>query len=375
MKIICLQENLKTNLNIAQNIIGKNLTLPILNNLLLKTENGRLRISSTNLEIGINTWTNGKIEREGEITCPAKILYNFINNLPNKKIELESKNDSLVIKCENYKANIKCLSADDFPIIPKIKNEPLFELDGGVLKNALSQVAGSAAVSESANSSVKSIPWAEIAGILFSLDRNNLKLVATDSFRLAEKNISDINNKNQEQFSVIIPQRTAQEIIRIISEKNSSVKFITGNNQVLFDFGDAQLISRVIDGVYPDYQQIIPKEFKTSALVSKEDLLNTVRIAGIFSSKINNVKFSVLPDRLEIFSQDSELGENKSVVESQVKGKDMEVCFNYRYVLDGLNNIDSKMIFFGFSSESTASVMRPSESNDYTYVVMPIKLA
>ena len=199
--------------------------------------------------------------------------------------------------------------------------------------------------------------------------------MATDSFRLAEKNISDINNKNQEQFSVIIPQRTAQEIIRIISEKNSSVKFITGNNQVLFDFGDAQLISRVIDGVYPDYQQIIPKEFKTSALVSKEDLLNTVRIAGIFSSKINNVKFSVLPDRLEIFSQDSELGENKSVVESQVKGKDMEVCFNYRYVLDGLNNIDSKMIFFGFSSESTASVMRPSESNDYTYVVMPIKLA
>ncbi|KKS65020.1 MAG: polymerase III subunit beta protein [Parcubacteria group bacterium GW2011_GWC1_43_12] len=366
MKIICLQENLKTNLNIAQNIIGKNLTLPILNNLLLKTENGRLRISSTNLEIGINTWTNGKIEREGEITCPAKILYNFINNLPNKKIELESKNDSLVIKCENYKANIKCLSADDFPIIPKIKNEPLFELDGGVLKNALSQVAGSAAVSESRP---------EIAGILFSLDRNNLKLVATDSFRLAEKNISDINNKNQEQFSVIIPQRTAQEIIRIISEKNSSVKFITGNNQVLFDFGDAQLISRVIDGVYPDYQQIIPKEFKTSALVSKEDLLNTVRIAGIFSSKINNVKFSVLPDRLEIFSQDSELGENKSVVESQVKGKDMEVCFNYRYVLDGLNNIDSKMIFFGFSSESTASVMRPSESNDYTYVVMPIKLA
>ena len=129
MKIICLQENLKNNLNLTQNIIGRNLTLPILNNILLITEDGRLRISSTNLEIGINTWTAGKVEKSGAITCPAKVITSFVNNLPNKKIELEVKNNNLTIKCDNYKAVLNCLSADDFPIIPKIKESPLIKIN------------------------------------------------------------------------------------------------------------------------------------------------------------------------------------------------------------------------------------------------------
>lgn len=364
MKIICLQENLKNNLNITQNIIGRNLTLPILNNLLLETENGRLKISSTNLEIGINTWTSGKIEREGVITCPAKIFFNYINNLPNKKIELEAKNNILTVKCENYKATIKCLPAEDFPIIPKIKNEPILEIKNTLLKEGLMQVSGCAAISESRP---------EISGVFFKINKEGLKLVATDSFRLAEK-VEKID-KIKSEHSMILPQRTAQELIRILNEKEGMMKIILGSSQVLFETNEVQIISRLIDGQYPDYQQIIPKSFITQILLNREEFLNAVRVAGFFSSKVNSIKFSVQSGKIEILSQDPDLGENKTQIQTEVKGKELEIDFNYRYLLDGLNNISSKQIFLGLNSDSSPVVLKSAESEDYLYVVMPIKIS
>lgn len=364
MKIICLQENLKTSLNIAQNIIGRNLTLPILNNLLLTTETGRLKISSTNLEIGINTWTPGKIEKEGSITCPAKILSSFVNNLPNKKIELESKNNILTIKCENYKASLKGLSADDFPIIPKIKDNLLAQIPGEVIKNGLAQVAGSASLLESRP---------EITGILFDFSKNGLKLVATDSFRLAEKLIRDVNKKSENQVSIIIPQRTVLELIRILGEKKGEIKIYLGSNQILFDINEAQLISRLIDGQYPPYQQIIPDKFSTKVVLNKDEVINTIRIAGLFSSKVNTVNFLLQGNKFEVASQDSDLGENKSQVAAKIEGKNIEMNFNYRYLLEGLSNISSKEVFFGFNSDSTAGVIKPIGDDSFVYLVMPIK--
>jgi len=363
MKIICLQENLKNNLNITQNIIGRNLTLPILNNLLLEIENGRLKISSTNLEIGINTWTSGKIEQEGAITCPAKILFNFVSNLPNKKIELEAKNNILTIKCENYKATIKGLPADEFPIIPKIKNDPILEINNSSLKEGLARVAGSVAISESRP---------EISGVLFKIDKEGLKLAATDSFRLAEK--TERMDKIKSEYSMILPQRTAQELIRILGEKEGMTKIILGSNQILFETDEIQIISRLIDGQYPDYQQIIPKNFSTQLWLNREEFLNAVRIAGFFSSKVNNIKFSIGTGKIEILSQDPDLGENKTQIQAEVKGKGLKIEFNYRYLLDGLNNIPAKQIFLGFSSESSPAVLKSAEADDYLYVVMPIKI-
>jgi len=364
MKIICLQENLKRDLNITQNIIGRNLTLPILNNLLLQTDDGRLRISSTNLEIGINTWTSGKIEKDGAITCPAKTLASLVNNLPNKKVELEAKGNNLLVKCENYKATIKGLPADDFPIIPKIKETPLMEIKNSVFKEALNQVAGVAALSESRP---------EITGILFSFERSDLKLVATDSFRLAEKVIFSINKKSDFKKSFIVPQRTAQELIRILGEREGELKIILGHNQVLFDAGEAQLVSRLIEGQYPDYQQIIPKNFTHQIVAEREALLNSIRVAGIFSSKVNNITLSIKKGQLEVLSNDADLGENKTQIEAEIKGGDLEVNFNYRYILDGLQNIAAKKVFLGLNSEASPMVIKPAEENDYLYVIMPIK--
>ncbi len=362
MKIICLQENLKNNLNLVQNIVGKNLTLPILNNLLLQTENGKLKISATNLEIGINAWTAGKIEKEGAITCPAKIFYNFVNNLPNKKIEISAKDNNLIIKCENYKANLKGLPADDFPIIPKIKDTPLFEIESDKFKEALTQVVGMAALSESRP---------EISGILLKIEKNNLILAATDSFRLAEKTINDLMLNKKEQ-SLIIPQRTILELIRILEGKEN-LKVVLGNNQILFETSGTQLISRIIDGQYPDYQQIIPKNFATQVIIKKEEFLNSVRLASFFSSKINDIKLVFNSGKMEIISQSPDLGENRSLLTPNIKGKDLEISFNYKYILDGLNNIFSSDIFLGFNSSDQPMIMRSVEKNDYLYVVMPIK--
>lgn len=363
MKIICLQENLKNNLNITQNIIGRNLTLPILNNLLLETEKGRLRVSSTNLEIGINTWTSCKVEKEGAVTCPAKILAGFVNGLPNKKVELEVKNNTLTIKCENYKANLKGLPADDFPIIPQIKEPVSMEIKNSVFKEGLSQVVGAASLSESRP---------EIAGILLKPGKNDLKLVATDSFRLAEKKIFDVDKK-AEFNQLIIPQRTVQELIRILAEKEGDLRICLGSNQVLFDSGEAQLISRLIDGQYPDYQQIIPTSFAIQATVDKEELMNAIRIAGLFSSKINDVKFSLQGGKLEVLAQDQDLGENKTDLSAEIKGKSIQVIFNYRYLLEGLGNITTKQVFLGLNSESSPAIIKPVGDDTFVYVIMPIK--
>ncbi len=373
MKLICLQENLKQGLNITERIIGRNLTLPILNNILLSIDNNKLKISSTNLEIGINTWISGKIEKKGSITVPAKIISDFVNNLPNKKIELKVKNNQLSLKCEKLKAILNGLPSGDYPIIPKIKDEPIIKIKGSILRNNLSQVVEMASISESRP---------EISGIFIDFSNNSLKLVATDSFRLAEK-ITNLNQKIKKEQSVIIPQRTIQELIRILGEKDlnekdqdQDIEIILSSNQILFNLENTQLISRIIEGQYPNYQQIIPDKTKTQIIIDKKDLISAIRIASLFSGKVNDIKILVSPKKsfLEISSKSADIGENKSQVAAEIEGEQVEVFFNYRYLLDGLNNIFSDKVILGLNDESKPVIIRPVGDNSYTYVVMPIKV-
>ena len=374
MQIICLQEKLKQALNITERIIGRNLTLPILNNLLLSTEDNKLKISSTNLEIGINCWLIGKNQKKGSITVPAKLISDLVNNLPNKKIELKVKNQQLELRCEKFKAVLKGLAAEDFPIIPKIKDKPIIKIKGHILKNSFSQVVEMVSFSESRP---------EISGVYMNFDKNTIKLAATDSFRLAEKNIEVKNNQQLKGQSIIIPQRTIQELIRILGEKELStnkqgqeVEVVLSGNQVLFNLEEAQVISRLIEGQYPDYQQIIPDSFQTEVTLSREELINNIKIASLFSGKINNIKLAINSKRslVEITAKDVDIGENKSQIETKIKGKDIEIIFNYRYLLDGLNNIFSDKIILGLNTNANPIVIRPVGDDSYTYLVMPIKV-
>lgn len=374
MQIICLQENLKKALNITDRIIGRNLTLPILNNLLLSTETQQLKVSSTNLEIGINCWISGKIIKAGSLTIPAKLLSNLVVNLPNKKIELKVKDNQLILKCENFKAQIKGLKAEEFPIIPQIKNQPIVKLSGYILKTALSQVVEMAAFSESRP---------EISGVYMKFDvstnqtgKNLIQLAATDSFRLAEKNIQEVNLRLTENKSIIIPKRTILELIRILGEEEKEeVSIVLDENQILFDLNNVQLISRLIDGQYPDYPQIIPKDFQTQLTVNREELIKNIKIASFFSGKTNEVKLIIQPEKssMTIFAQDIDLGQNRSQLEAKINGRPIEISFNYQYLLDGLNNIFSDKVIFSISKESAKTVIRPVGDTSYLYLVMPIK--
>lgn len=372
MKIICLQENLKKGLNTVQNIIGKNLTLPILNNILLNTEKKQLKLSTTDLEIAITDHVLCKVEKEGSITIPAKTLVNFVSNLPNKKIEINTKNNIVYLKCENYKSNIKGLDAKDFPIIPKIKKGPILEISSLKFKNALEQVINFVSFSDIRP---------EITGIFFNFSSNKkIKLVATDSFRLGEKLLDLKSNKikGNNLNSIIIPYKTVQELIRIISnqEEEGLIKITIENNQVLFDLFNIQIISRLIEGNYPSYQQLISQQFETTALVKKEDFVKAIKLSSFFSSKINDVRLKINSKKslIEIFAQDIELGENLSELKGEIKGKDLEVVFNHKYVLDGLNSIDTQKVFLGFNGEISPGIIKPERDADFTYVVMPIKL-
>jgi DNA polymerase-3 subunit beta len=371
MKLICLQENLKKGLNNVSNITGKNLTLPILNNILLSVDKKQLKLSTTDLEMAIISQIQCKIEKEGSITIPAKLLVNFINNLPNNKIEINIKNNIVSLKCENYNSTIKGLDAKDFPIIPKIKNEQIIEISSYEFKNALEQVIGFVSVSDIRP---------EISGVLFDFgNEKRIKFVATDSFRLGEKILNIKNNKikKEEIKSIIIPYKTAQELIKIISNsEDATLKISIENNQILFDLTETQIISRLIEGNYPNYQQLIAKQFDTTAIIKREELIKAVKIGSFFSSKINDVRLKIdsKKSQIEVFSQDIELGENSSEIKGEIKGKDVEIIFNHKYLLDGLNNISTEKIVIGFNGETSPGIIRPESKDDFTYIIMPIKL-
>ncbi len=288
MNITCLQHNLTRSLDNAIRIIKHNSTLPILNNFLINTDQGRLKISSTDLEIGFVSWVSSKISKEGSITIPAQVLSQFVNNLPNKNIDIEVKGQRIYLSCDNVKASINGLNSEDFPIIPKVGNDFTMVIDSGVLKESLGSVINSAALSNARP---------EISSVYLKTEPDQLSFVSTDSFRLAQKTLllsSDkLKNKIKLNYSksqnIIIPIRVAGEIFKILGDKNGDVTINIDQNQILFNLGDTQLTSRLIDGHYPDYEAIIPKSSETQCRLSRADLEAAVKLSSCFSSRLNEV--------------------------------------------------------------------------------------
>jgi len=374
MKLLILQEKLKKGLGIVERVSSKSLTLPILNNILMSTEKNFLNLAATDLEMGINLWALTQIEKEGKITVPSRLFSNFINLLPNKKISLEVKNDSLFIECENYKTQIKGLSAEEFPIIPKITNGDTVSVEVSSFCKSLSQIADIA---------VPSSVRPEISGIYFLFQKNLITIAATDSFRLGEKKIFLKNNSPLEkEYSLILPQKTAKEIVNIFNEKQGELKMYFSPNQVMFEYpmeetdhAEVQIISRLIEGEYPNYQEIIPKKYTTQLTLDKDEFLNQIKTASLFSGKINEVKIKADPktNKIEAFSQSSEIGEYESSVSGKIEGEPVEISFNHRFLLDGLLSIKTPEIIFELNKETGPGVLKAAGDDTYIYVVMPIK--
>ncbi len=299
MKLLILQEKLKEGLNIIERTSSKSLTLPILNNVLITAEKNFLNLAATDLEIGINWWALAKIEKEGKIAIPARLLSGFVGLLPNKKIKLEGQNQNLLIECENYKTQTKGLSADEFPIIPKITEGEFVSADSSIFCKSVSQVADIA---------VPSSTRPEISGVYFSFQKNLIIMAATDSFRLGEKKIFFKNNFSlSKNYSLILPQKTAKEIINIFGEDEGELKIYFSSNQIMFEslmpetkHPQIQLVSRLIEGEYPNYQEIIPQKYLTQLALDKNEFLNQIKSASLFSGKTNEIKIKTNLNKNEI---------------------------------------------------------------------------
>jgi len=372
MKVEILKENLKNGLNVVEKIVGKNLSLPILDNVLISTEDSFLSLSSTDLETAIKLWVLAKIIKKGKVVVPAKFLSSLVSLFPNEKILIEEKNQGLYVECKNFKNQIQGFNQEEFPLIPEFKNTEYLEVDNVKFCQGLSQIVDIVSPSQSRP---------EISGIYFVFSKNLIKIVATDSFRLAEKTIF-LDSPVKKDVSFILPQKPAREIINILSGKSGKIRIYFLPNQTMFEFPmkevdhpEVQVVSRLIEGEYPNYEEIIPSKFKTHVVLKRDEFLNQIKTASLFSGKISEVKIKVSPENknIEISAKDPDIGESQSEILAKINGEQIEVSFNYKFLIDGLLNINSSEVIFEMSKDEGPCVLKPVGDPSYIYVVMPIK--
>lgn len=374
MNFTILAKELKKGLSFTEKITGKNLTLPILNNLLIEALPNFLKISSTDLEVGIEWWGHCKTEKEGSITVPAKFISQLVGVLPEEKIDIKTKGNTLLIEGKNIKTQIKGFSSEEFPIIPKFLKDIYIEMDGKKLKDGLISVVDMVSTSQ-----VKP----EISGVYFSFSKGSIKLVATDSFRLAEKTIKDdFKNLFEKEINFILPQKTTRELINILPEEDDKkIRIYFSESQVMFEtflpnstHPEINLVSRQIDGEYPSYEEIIPKTSKTKIILNKDEFVKQIKMAGLFGGKTNEVLIKVGENNIEIKSQDDEIGESELSISAITEGDEAKVSFNYRFILDALTNIKSSEISFEMQGNDRPALIKPVGDASYLYVVMPIRI-
>lgn len=372
MKLLIKKELLLKGINIVEKNIGRNLTLPILNNILLKTNRNFLNFISTDLETALYVEVSAKIETQGSIVISPKVISGFLNNIPDDNISITLKDKVLSLEQKNFKVSLKGEEDKDYPLLPKLNKNKYFTVNSNTLIEGLNQTINTVSLSD-----LKP----ELTGILFSIDKDEIKLASTDSFRLSEKKVSLKNTHNIDFEKVILPHKTIQEIIRNYQNTNEDLFIFIEKNQIIIENKEnnnihIRIISKTIEGEYPEYSQIIPKEFLTKATTSKKEFLQQIKAASPFSSRINDVKLKILDKKIEINSQNYDIGEFKSFLNASIKGEikeTKELVFNYQYLLDGLNNIKGDEVSFKFFKTDGPVVFESTEFKDYFYILMPIR--
>jgi DNA polymerase-3 subunit beta len=363
MKLECGIEKLKNGILQVEKITSRNLTLPILNSILFIASGKSLKLRATNLSLGVEVEIPAKIEKEGVVAVSGVVLAGIFSNIfQNENIYLESEGGNLLIKTKKNKIKLKGQTPDDFPTIPIIDGKT-FEIESKKLIDGIKSVYYSSSPSD-----IKP----EISSVYIYSQEDTLFFVSTDSFRLAEKKIK---TKNIEEVpGILIPFRNIPEILRIFGEIQNTIKVCFNKNQISFSSDDVYLTSRIIDGVFPDYRQIIPKEFKVEAIVLKQDLLNALKLSNIFSDKFNQINLLIKPKEkiFELSSQNNDIGENKTYLDAALKGEDILLGFNYKYFLDCFQSLNTDSISIKLNQSSKPIVISSNSDNSFTYLIMPM---
>ena len=365
MKFLCLKENLEYALALAERFTGKNLTLPILGNLLLEADDNCLSVTATNLESAIKISVSGKSYKKGKATIPAKIISSLIQSIKEEKIDLEEKQGNIFIKTNSRDIRINGTSADDFPILPKVKKTYSFSVEGFVLGRGMEKVLPAVSTSEFK---------AELTGVHFKAAGSKLYLVATDTFRLAEKVLELVKKNEGSSISFILPQKVSQEVPRVFGGLEEEVDIALGDNQVIFETSKIKIISRLVDGNFPEYSSIIPKEFQLNAVANRREFTDAIKSSSIFASKLQEITLKFKNKELEITSLNQEVGEYKTVIPVVAAGKETVLGFKYRYLLDGVNALDEEEMLVGLNAVDKPSLLKNKKDNTFLYVAMPIRL-
>jgi DNA polymerase-3 subunit beta len=368
LKLGLTQENLARSLASVGRVVSNRSSLPVLSNVLLATDGNRLRLSATNLEIGINYWIGSKVEEQGSLTVPARLFAEFISSLPHGNVELHANDSVLTVKSPHYESKINGITAEEFPLIPTVSTDPVLSLDAGLLKEALTQVVVAASADEARP---------VLAGVYLYTEDDLLYLVATDSYRLAEKRIK-LSGDAPKAFSVIVPARTMQELVRLLGEANGDVEVYLDENQVMFRVADVELVSRLIEGQFPNYRQIIPNKATTSFEIETGEFARITKVASLFAREsAGSIKLEIQAEgEVRIITSDTEVGGNTSSAECEVRGDDGEISLNARYLADALGVMKSSSVTFAISGKLNACVLAPAgegAEDDYLHIVMPLR--
>ncbi len=372
MKLSCLQENLNKGLNIVGRAVATRTTLPITSNVLLTVEKSRLKLVATNLEMAISYWIGAKVEEEGTITVPARLLTEFVASLPNENIDIElsSRTKTLSLKCARFEARISGVDAKDFPPIPDINEGIKTRLEVNTLGEGISRVAFAAATEESRP---------VLTGVDARFNNEQLTLAAADGFRLAVYKLNLTQSVNQ-QAEVIIPARTLTELNRMMTDEDEGVDVTINPNksQALFRMKNTELVSQLVQGTFPQYDQLIPQSHTTRVTVDVADFLRATRTASIFARDGSGIVRLVAgdgdgaPGKLTISARSEEIGDDVGEIDAAVEGEEMKIAFNGKYLIDVLSTLSESQVILETTNSSSPGVIRPVGSDNYVHVVMPM---
>ena len=371
MKLSCLQENLNKGLSTVGRAVATRTTLPITQNILLATDQSRLKLAATNLEMAVSCWLGAKVEDEGAITIPARILTEFVSSLPNDKIDLVLTKDTLHLKSGRFEAKINGMKADDFPPIPQVTDGMATKIEAEALRLGISQTTFAAASEESRP---------VLTGIHADFNDTKLTLAAADGFRLAVHKTS-ILSKVAKQTTIIIPAKALNELSRFLAEQEEPVE-ITVNQQktqALFRLKNIEMVSQLIQGTFPNYSQLIPGSYNSRAVIDVADFLRAVRMSSIFARDGSGiVRLVATPGaegtagKLSVSARAEEIGENVGEIDALIDGEKAQIAFNVKYLSEALGAIHQKQVALETTTSSSPGVIRPVGVANYVHVVMPM---
>jgi len=373
MKLSCLQENLNRGLNAVGRAVAVRSTLPITQNILLSAEQSRLKLAATNLEMATTCWVGAKVKKEGSITVPARLLIDFVNSLPNDLIEinLPAAGRILELKCGRFEAHINGIDAADFPPIPQISDGVTTTIEAASLREGIAHVAFAAATEESRP---------VLTGINAEFDGDQLNLVAADGFRLAIHKTT-LGAPVIAQTAVIIPARVLNEVNRLLGEQEEPVEITVNEqkSQVLFRLKDAEIVSQLLQGSFPNYSQVIPQSYTTRAVVDLAEFMRVAKISSVFARDASGIVRLVItpgaeltPGKVTVSAQAEEIGDNVGEIDALIDGEEAKIAFNVKYLSDVLSVLHQSQVALEVTTPSSPGTIRPIGVDNYVHVIMPM---